>query len=91
MSLAIETHELTRRFGDFLAVNGIDLQVERHLLRLPRPNGAGKSTTIKMLTACWRHRTEDPRARKTCSTRAKPSRPRAGSASSRKTWRCLIT
>jgi ABC-2 type transport system ATP-binding protein len=51
MSLAIETHQLTRFFGDFCAVNGIDLRVERGTFYgFLGPNGAGKSTTIKMLT-----------------------------------------
>jgi ABC-2 type transport system ATP-binding protein len=51
MSLAIETHQLTRFFGDFCAVNGIDLRVESGTFYgFLGPNGAGKSTTIKMLT-----------------------------------------
>src|SRR5437016_792918 len=51
MSLAIETHQLTRYFGDFCAVDGIDLRVERGTFYgFLGPNGAGKSTTIKMLT-----------------------------------------
>lgn len=51
MSLAVETHELTRFFGNFCAVDGIDLQVERGTFYgFLGPNGAGKSTTIKMLT-----------------------------------------
>jgi ABC-2 type transport system ATP-binding protein len=51
MSLAIETHNLMRVFGDFHAVNGIDLCVERGTFYgFLGPNGAGKSTTIKMLT-----------------------------------------
>ncbi len=51
MTLAIETHQLTRRFGDFTAVDGIDLLVERGMFYgFLGPNGAGKSTTIKMLT-----------------------------------------
>jgi ABC-2 type transport system ATP-binding protein len=51
MSLAIETRRLTRDFGDFRAVDGIDLQVERGTFYgFLGPNGAGKSTTIKMLT-----------------------------------------
>jgi ABC-2 type transport system ATP-binding protein len=51
MSWAIETHQLTRFFGDFCAVNGIDLRVERGTFYgFLGPNGAGKSTTIKMLT-----------------------------------------
>src|SRR5260370_14417542 len=51
MSLAIETHELTRFFDDFCAVDGIDLRVEAGTFYgFLGPNGAGKSTTIKMLT-----------------------------------------
>jgi ABC-2 type transport system ATP-binding protein len=51
MSLAIETHELTRFFDGFCAVNAIDLRVERGTFYgFLGPNGAGKSTTIKMLT-----------------------------------------
>src|SRR5438067_3346185 len=51
MSLAIETHQLTRFFDGFCAVDGIELRVERGTFYgFLGPNGAGKSTTIKMLT-----------------------------------------
>src|SRR2546426_8289973 len=51
MTLAIETHGLTRYFDDFCAVNAIELKVERGTFYgFLGPNGAGKSTTIKMLT-----------------------------------------
>lgn len=51
MTLAIETSQLSRSFGDFRAVDGIDLRVERGTFYgFLGPNGAGKSTTIKMLT-----------------------------------------
>jgi len=51
MTLAIETMGLTRRFGNFCAVDGLDLRVERgKFYGFLGPNGAGKSTTIKMLT-----------------------------------------
>jgi ABC-2 type transport system ATP-binding protein len=51
MTAAIETRGLTRRFGDFTAVNDIALRVERGTFYgFLGPNGAGKSTTIKMLT-----------------------------------------
>jgi ABC-2 type transport system ATP-binding protein len=51
MSLAIETHHLSRFFNGFCAVNAIDLRVERGTFYgFLGPNGAGKSTTIKMLT-----------------------------------------
>ena len=48
---AIETHQLTRFFDGFCAVDGIDLRVEEGTFYgFLGPNGAGKSTTIKMLT-----------------------------------------
>src|SRR5579863_2604013 len=51
MTLAIETHQLTRYFNDACAVSGIDLAVESGTFYgFLGPNGAGKSTTIKMLT-----------------------------------------
>lgn len=51
MPLAIETSQLTRDFGNFRAVNQIDLRVEAgRFYGFLGPNGAGKSTTIKMLT-----------------------------------------
>ncbi|MFC3957453.1 ABC transporter ATP-binding protein [Halovivax cerinus] len=47
---AISTHELTKRFGDVTAVEGIDLAVERgEVFGFLGPNGAGKSTTIDTL------------------------------------------
>src|SRR5262249_5184196 len=49
--IAIATEKLTRRFGELVAVDGIDLQVEAgQFFGFLGPNGAGKSTTIKMLT-----------------------------------------
>ncbi len=51
VALAVETFGLVRRFGDFTAVDGIDLRVRRgSFFGFLGPNGAGKSTTIKMLT-----------------------------------------
>ena len=47
---AIETHGLTRRFGKFTAVAGIDLKIPRgKIYGFLGPNGSGKSTTIRML------------------------------------------
>jgi ABC-2 type transport system ATP-binding protein len=47
----ISTERLTRRFGDLLAVDSIDLRVAPgQFFGFLGPNGAGKSTTIKMLT-----------------------------------------
>jgi len=48
---AIETSGLTRRFGDFVAVQDVNLSVASgQFFGFLGPNGAGKSTTIKMLT-----------------------------------------
>ena len=48
---AVETYQLVRRFGDFAAVDHIDLRVRAgSFFGFLGPNGAGKSTTIKMLT-----------------------------------------
>jgi ABC-2 type transport system ATP-binding protein len=48
---AVETFELARRFGDFTAVDRINLRVRAgSFFGFLGPNGAGKSTTIKMLT-----------------------------------------
>ena len=47
----IEATGLTKRYGDFTAVDGISLRVERNeCFGLLGPNGAGKSTTIKMIS-----------------------------------------
>ena len=49
--IAIATEKLTRRFGELIAVDGVDLEVESgQFFGFLGPNGAGKSTTIKMLT-----------------------------------------
>lgn len=51
MTPAIETSALTRRFGDFVAVQDVNLSVASgQFFGFLGPNGAGKSTTIKMLT-----------------------------------------
>jgi ABC-2 type transport system ATP-binding protein len=47
---AIETDGLTRRFGDFTAVDGVTLRIPKgHLYGFLGPNGAGKTTTIDMI------------------------------------------
>ena len=49
--LAISTRDLTRQFGEFTAVDGVNLRVASgQFYGFLGPNGAGKSTTIKMLT-----------------------------------------
>ncbi|RSL15963.1 ABC-2 type transport system ATP-binding protein [Edaphobacter aggregans] len=51
MTPAVSTTGLTRRFGDFTAVEDVNLSVAPgQFFGFLGPNGAGKSTTIKMLT-----------------------------------------
>ena len=53
--LAIEAHGLTRRFGDHVAVNQIDLAIPRaRIYGFLGPNGSGKTTTIRMLCGLLR-------------------------------------
>jgi len=48
---AVETSGLRKAFGDVVAVDNLDLEVEAgSLFGFLGPNGAGKSTTIKILT-----------------------------------------
>lgn len=48
---AIEVKDLTKRFGDFVAVDHVNFNVEEgELFGLLGPNGAGKTTLIRMLT-----------------------------------------
>ena len=50
MTTAIRAHGLTRRFGDVLAVDGLDLEVPSgSIFGFLGPNGAGKTTTIRLL------------------------------------------
>lgn len=51
VSTAIEVRNLTKRYGNLLAVNNISFEVRRNeFFGFLGPNGAGKTTTIRMLT-----------------------------------------
>ncbi|MEW5872440.1 MAG: ABC transporter ATP-binding protein [Chloroflexota bacterium] len=51
----ITTQNLSKQFDDFLAVDGVSMEVKRgELLALLGPNGAGKTTTVRMLTSILR-------------------------------------
>jgi ABC-2 type transport system ATP-binding protein len=51
----IRLNGLTKRYGKFTAVDGIDLEVPRgELFGLLGPNGAGKTTTIRMIAGILR-------------------------------------
>jgi branched-chain amino acid transport system ATP-binding protein len=57
MTFAIEGKGLTRRFGGFTALNGVDIAVRAGEIRgLIGPNGAGKSTLIDVLSGRAPHR-----------------------------------
>jgi daunorubicin resistance ABC transporter ATP-binding subunit len=52
---AIEAHALTKRFGDFTAVDALDLHVATGtVVSLLGPNGAGKTTMVRMLATLLR-------------------------------------
>jgi len=49
--IAIEAHDLTLRFGDFVAVDKVSFRIERgEIFGFLGSNGCGKTTTMKMLT-----------------------------------------
>ena len=51
MENIIEVNNLTKKFGDFTAVDSINLHVQKgEIFAFLGPNGEGKTTTIKMLT-----------------------------------------
>lgn len=53
--VVLETTELTKRFGELVAVDGVDLQVERGEFRsVIGPNGAGKTTLFDLVTGALR-------------------------------------
>jgi oleandomycin transport system ATP-binding protein len=50
MTLAIEAHGLTKRYGSTQALAGIDLEVQQgRVLGVLGPNGAGKTTAVRIL------------------------------------------
>jgi ABC-2 type transport system ATP-binding protein len=52
---AIEAHELTKHYGDLLAVKQVSFEVQQgEVFGFLGPNGAGKTTTIRMLTGLSR-------------------------------------
>lgn len=55
MEQAIETIDLTKRYGSLTAVNKLNLKVEKNAIHgFLGPNGAGKTTTIKVLVGLLR-------------------------------------
>ena len=51
----IEVNNVTKRFGDFVALDGLNMHVERGAIYgLVGPNGAGKSTIIRHLSGVYK-------------------------------------
>ena len=49
----ITVEHLTKRYGDFTAVDDISFTIEDgHIYGFLGPNGAGKSTTMNIMTGC---------------------------------------
>lgn len=54
MSSILEVKNLSKKYGDFTAVNGISFAIqEGEIFSLLGPNGAGKTTTISMLSTLY--------------------------------------
>jgi ABC-2 type transport system ATP-binding protein len=50
MPLAIDVHDLSKKFGTLQAVNHISIQIEQgHITGFLGPNGSGKTTSLRML------------------------------------------
>jgi ABC-2 type transport system ATP-binding protein len=55
INLAIDTHGLGKQYKDVIALDSLDLKVEKHsIFGFLGPNGAGKTTTIKLLLGLTR-------------------------------------
>jgi ABC-2 type transport system ATP-binding protein len=50
MDVAVQTFDITKKFGDFIAVDHINLEIKDEVFGLLGPNGAGKTTLTRMLT-----------------------------------------
>ena len=54
--LVVQTAKLTKKYGDFTALDELTIEVRRgQILGFIGPNGAGKTTTIKILVGQARH------------------------------------
>ncbi len=76
----IDVQQLTKRFGDFTAVNHVSFQVERgEVLGYLGPNGSGKTTTIRMLLGLLQPTEGDALVLgKSIRTQAEAIRPQVG-------------
>jgi ABC-2 type transport system ATP-binding protein len=54
MEELLNVQDLTKRYGDFVAVNGVSFSIQQgEIFSLLGPNGAGKTTTISMLSTLF--------------------------------------
>jgi len=54
MSAILQVHDLVKKYGEFIAVNGISFEIqEGEIFSLLGPNGAGKTTTISVLSTLF--------------------------------------
>jgi len=73
---AVELTGVVKRFGDFAAVDGLDLKLPRGgILGFLGPNGAGKTTTLRMLLGLY---TPDAGKVRVLGQDARKVRPRIG-------------
>ena len=83
MTTAIEVRHLTRRFGDFVAVNDVSFDVRAgEIFGFLGSNGAGKSTTIRMLCGLLRP-SSGPRSSAASTSGGTPRASSAASATCR--------
>ena len=50
MKVEVDIHNLTKRYGQKTALNGISLHIDQGMFGLLGPNGAGKTTLMRVLT-----------------------------------------
>ena len=82
----IEAQGLTKLYGDFVAVDGIDFSVERgETFGFLGPNGAGKSSTMRMIGAVSPRAGDPSRPRPRSPARRAAIRERLGSSRRRTT------
>ena len=89
---AVEVRDLTRRFGDFVAVDQVTFAVEPgEVFGFLGPNGAGKTTTIKMLSGLLPPSSGDGARRRLRHRPRAPPRSSAASATCRSSSRSTAT